>query len=174
MKELRTVFPYGLNERSRGHDQDLPVGKLFPSIRRNIPRTLHSRNNRNNHNVTMSYHTFFSNFDDMTNSNIMNAYYKIRTILNRQKKKTLKRIAAEIMSKGPLTNFNAFLEQYYIYTLDIIKTLTYRHTHTTTKKTPKHICSIFFDNKTIELIRLPSRPGYRGLQLWQVQKSIFQ
>ena len=47
MKELRTVYPYGLNERVRCHDQDIPVGKLYPRIPRSGGRNTRNRNNRN-------------------------------------------------------------------------------------------------------------------------------
>ena len=32
MKTLRTIYPYGLNERTKFMNKDFPVGKLFPSL----------------------------------------------------------------------------------------------------------------------------------------------
>ena len=90
MKELRTIFPYGLNEKAKNHDHNIPVGKLYPSITRNNTRTLRCRNNRNNHAENLSHVEFFQTFGNLSTFNLTNTYYEIRTYLNRLKKKTQK------------------------------------------------------------------------------------
>ena len=157
MKELRTIFPYGLNERARGHNDNVPVGKLFPPIPRSSVRKLRSRLHRNTHLDQMSHISFFQQLDDLlTNNQLNDTYYCIRTSLNRLKKKTLKQIAYEILSKGTLTNINGFSEKYYLYILDIIDTKLYQPSSLSKKHIPKHICNVRFDNKALESIRLPA------------------
>ena len=48
MKELRTIFPYGLNERAGGQGQNLSIVKLCPSIPRHSSRFFRSKNNPTN------------------------------------------------------------------------------------------------------------------------------
>ena len=158
MKELRTIHPYGLNERARGQDKNLPVGKLFPRVARTSPRSGHSRNNRNNHEIVTSHENFFHLFDNILLNDKTNAFYRLRVILNRLKKSTLKKVAFNILSRSPLVKLNAFSEQYYLYVLDIIETLIYVpfESKKKSKLRPKHICNIFFHNKAIEIIHLPS------------------
>ena len=125
IKELRTVYPYGLNERARGHDKNLPVGKLFPKLARSMPRANHSRNNRNNRVIVTSHEDFFQNFDSIISNDIRNACYRLRVTINRLRKSTLKKIAFSIISRGPLVKLNAVSEQYYLFVLDTIETLLY-------------------------------------------------
>ena len=88
---------------------------------------------------------------------IKNSFYDIRVALNKLKKSTLKKIASEIISRGPLVSINSFSDQIYLYILDIIETLIYVPLPNKSKKiAPKHICNVFFDNKAVELIHLPS------------------
>ena len=158
IKELRTVYPYGLNERARGHDKNLPVGKLFPKVARSMPQANHSRNNRNNRVIVTSHEDFFQNFDSIISNDIRNACYRLRVTINRLRKSTLKKIAFSIISRGPLVKLNAVSEQYYLFVLDIIETLLYVPSQKVkpSKKKPKHICNIFFHNKAIDMIHLPS------------------
>ena len=99
MKKLRTIFPWGLNEKAKNNDHNIRVGKLYPSITSNNTRILHCRNNKNNHAENFSHVAFFQIFDNLLTSNLTNGYYEIRTYLNRLKRKTLKKIASLIISK---------------------------------------------------------------------------
>lgn len=47
MKTLRISYPYGLNERKRKADQNLPGGCLFPSVPISRQRSARYRNNIN-------------------------------------------------------------------------------------------------------------------------------
>ena len=125
MKELRTIYPYGLNERAQGNDHDSPVGKLYPPITRTGARSLRNRGNRNDHVEHSSFQSFFLFLKNVLTSDLPNAYYKIRSYLARLKKKTLKKIAGEIYNKGTLITLNSFTEHYYLYILDIIDTKLY-------------------------------------------------
>ena len=44
MKTLRTIYPYGLNERARKDDSEVSVGKLLFSIRKTNQRSVRYRN----------------------------------------------------------------------------------------------------------------------------------
>ena len=105
MKELRTIFPYGLNERARGHDQELSVGKLFPKITRFLPRRTHSHNNRNNHTIISTHEDFFKFVDNSLENNIKNSFNDIRVALNKLKKSTLKKKSYRVALWFPLIPF---------------------------------------------------------------------
>jgi len=154
MKELRTIFPYGLNERARGQNFDTPVGKSFPSIPRSCLRGPRTRDQRNNNHEVLDCKSFFLHLDLLISNHLPVAYYQIRTILNRLKKKTLKNIASEILRKGDLIKVNPFFEKYYLYIMDIIDTKLYNNKEVYKRQPPKYPCTIMFDNKAVELINL--------------------
>jgi len=154
MKELRTVYPYGLNARVRCHDQDTPVGKLYPPLPRSRVQTLRVRNNRNNHVEHIDHISFFQTLAVRLTQNLVDLYNYIRISLNRLKKKTLKNIASEILTKIALIDYNPFSEQYFLYILDVIDTKLYKPVKHVKKQAPKHICTVYFDNKAVESIHL--------------------
>ena len=75
-------------------------------------------------------------------------------ISNNLKKKILKQIASEILQNGNMLHIKVN-NLFYIYILDIIDTKTYKFKQIASKKTHKHIWFVKFDNKTLEVIRLP-------------------
>jgi len=48
IKKLRTVYPYGLNERTKLMNSDVPAGKLFPPLPRHGTRFVDKRNRSSN------------------------------------------------------------------------------------------------------------------------------
>ena len=124
MKELRTIFPYGLNERARGQVQNSSIGKLFPSIPRQSLRLFKSRNNLINNNP-LDKQNFFLSFNILLANDLSNAFYKISKLLNLLPKKLLKSVANEILSNGLLLKNDPMSVHFYAYTLDIIETNTY-------------------------------------------------
>lgn len=132
MKTLRTVYPYGLNDRAKKHDHNSPVGRLFPSLPRFSHRTSRSRANRNNHAENTSVENFFDNVQNILNNNIKDALYTIRIMLDNVKKKLLKNIASEILHN---LHSNPKYEHIYVYILDIIDTKLYK-TEIKTRKCP--------------------------------------
>ena len=146
MKELRTIFPYGLNERARGQGQNSSIGKLFPSIPRQSLRLFRSRHNPFNNNP-FDKQSFFLSLNNLLANDLSNAFYKIRKLLNSLRKKLLKSIANEILSNGPLLKNDPMSVHFYVYTLDIIETITYLpkdNKSPSKKKCPKNIIPIFF------------------------------
>ena len=157
IKTLRTIYPYGLNERVRNSQKDIPVGSLFPSIPRSRQRVVRSRRGRNHHDVNMSTQDFFDTLENMINNEPKEMLYSLRLLLNKFKKKLLKRIATKIMQGLYSGNINAQLEHCHMYILDIIDTKLYKPVKKENKKTPsKFRCTVEFHNKAVELIRLAS------------------
>ena len=60
MKNLRTIYPYGLNDKVRDGGNDIPIGTLFPPIPRFASRSEHPRSCRNNIGNINSVDDFFS------------------------------------------------------------------------------------------------------------------
>ena len=152
MKSLRTIHPYGLNDKVRDGDNDIPIGKLFPPIPRFASRSEHPRSRQNNILNINSVDEFFSFVTNILNSDIKNAYNQIRIKLNTLKKKTLKAIVAKILQ---MNDFGPKYINYYHFIVDIIDTKLYHKRKLTTKKSPpKHVCVVKFDNKALEAINL--------------------
>jgi len=64
IRKLRTIYPYGLNEKAEGKETDSKslqsaVGKLFPPLPRSGDRPVRSRNNRNTRISPLSVSDFF-------------------------------------------------------------------------------------------------------------------
>ena len=145
-----------INERARANNKDTPVGFIYPPIPRLAQRSSpRSRDSRNNHLENNCVENFFDNLQNILINDLKNTFYFIRTMLNRMKKKILKQIASEILQRGNQVTFDAKSEQYYLYILDIIDTKLYKPKLSAPRKSaPKHICTVNFDNKSIEAISL--------------------
>ena len=48
MKTLRTVYPYGLNERTKFMNKDKPAGQLFPPLPRHGTKFINQRTRSSN------------------------------------------------------------------------------------------------------------------------------
>ena len=158
MKKLRTIYPYGLNEKARDKETDSSViepaiGKLFPPLPRNGNRSTRTRENRNNHSSQISCREFFENLDNLIHEDIHNSFNEIRKILNLAKKKVLKEIAFHILERDVFTFYeNRF--QWYHYILDIIDTKFLKPSEVKTKNPPKNVVTIKFVNKGIDDIHV--------------------
>ena len=155
MKCLRTVYPYGLNERVKGSDETIPVGKLFPPLPRTGLRGVRTRINRNICVSAVSIVQFFESLETMLLSP-KSCFNEIRKLLDKTKKRVLKEIATAMLHRDSPFLIHPDKEQMYQYILDIIDTKLYSCKPKKDKVTPKNICILKFPNKGIELIRLPS------------------
>ena len=152
MKNLRTIYPYGLNDKVRDGGNDIPIGTLFPPIPRFSSRSEHPRSCRNNIGNINSVDDFFSFITNILNSDIKNAYNQIRIKLNTLKKKTMKSIVAKILQ---MNQFDPKFIHYYHFIMDVIDTKLYHKRKAITKKSPpKYVCIVKFDNKALEAINL--------------------
>ena len=93
MKKLRTIYPYGLNEKASNKETNSSVlepaiGKLFPPLSRNGDRAERSRESRLSHSSNISCHEFFEKLNDSLQLDLKNTFNEIRKILDRTKKKS--------------------------------------------------------------------------------------
>ena len=83
---MRTIYPYGLNEKASQKDTDSTVihpaiGKLFPPLPRHGNRLSRARENRNDHTSQISCEEFFQQLDHLLHNDIRNSFNEIRKIL---------------------------------------------------------------------------------------------
>lgn len=159
IKKLRTIYPYGLNEKASKKETDSTVlhpavGKLFPPLPRRGNRLLRSRDSRNNHSSQISCEEFFANLDQLLlQTNIRSSFNEIRKILNLAKKKVLKEIAFHILERDKFT-FYENRYQWYHYILDIIDTKFLKSSVVTKKSPPKNVVTIRFVNKGLDELHI--------------------
>ena len=159
MKRLRTIYPYGLNEKSSGKttnssEVEHAIGRLFPPLPRTGVRPTRSRVNRNKRASAYSCGDFFEKLENLLDNDIVNSFYEIRVLLNNIKKKVLKEIAYHIMERDVFT-FRSNREQWYLYILDIIDTKFLKPpAEKIRKKIPKNVCVVNFVNKGLDDIHL--------------------
>ena len=152
IKKLRTIHPYGLNERADGKETDSQirhsaVGKLFPRLPRTGDRPVRSNNNKNNRNSPISSSDFFNTLNSFLVSDIKNSFNNLRILLNGCKKKLLKEIAYNILERVDFVYIEE-REQWYLYILDIIETLLWKDVTPPEKKSQRlNPCIIHFVNK---------------------------
>ena len=160
MKKLRTIYPYGLNEKASDKVTDSSViepavGRLFPALPRHGQRPTRSRENRNEKTSNLSCPDFFSNLNHLLLHDIHNSFNEIRKLLNLAKKKVLKEIAFHILERNGTFPFIEERYQWYEYILDIIDTKLLKDPPEVKRKSaPKNVISINFVNKGIDDIHL--------------------
>jgi hypothetical protein len=159
IKKLRTIYPYGMNEKASGKETDSQilhsaVGKMFPPLPRSGNRPIRSRANKNNRNPPSSSADFFTTFDSFFPSDIKNSFNNIRIILNCCKKKLLKEIAYNILERENFVYIDS-REQWYHYILDVIETRLWKNV-TPPEKTSyrKNPCIVHFVNKGLNKLGL--------------------
>ena len=158
MKKLRTIYPYGLNERAKqkvSNDISLtPVGSIFPSLRQHCNAEKRYRGGKSRPSK-VSANIFFDMVDKLISNHLKQAFNAIRKSLNNLKKSVLKQIAYIIMSESSKLKYWLTREQLYLFILDIIDTKLYKPSiFKKSKIAPKNIISVFFDNKAMEKLRL--------------------
>ena len=165
MKKLRSIYPYGLNEKTTGKDYfkknsiddtKIPIiGKLFPPLPRTGTRPSIGRKNKNNRNSLMTAEDFFKEIDSILNCDNKNAFYKIRVILNNCKKKLLKEIGYKILV-GDVYQVQEKRSIYYHYIGDYIDTILWKGPteQIETKIKSENPCVIHFINKGLNKLGL--------------------
>lgn len=151
IKLLRTVYPYGLNDKVKSTTQDKPVGKLFPPLSRHGSRYVdqRSRNHRNLDNQSLDLDAFFTMINKF---NIDIRANEFRKTLDSFRQKDLRRLAAEANLK--LFSCSDHIKRWYEQLIDVFFTKIYTEEKEKSKKAPKYLLPIFFDNKGLELIQL--------------------
>ena len=158
IKALRTIYPYGLNERAKdkitGADKYKNIGSLFPPLPRKSPPIRRERKNRNNREENLTTEYFFAEVKNYIINDIKNSFYNIRILINKFKKKTLKNIYCHILfEKGSLFQFDTFY-QWYDLICDMIDCKLYKPPIVKDRKAPKFVCVVKFINKGMDNIGL--------------------
>ena len=153
MKQLRTVYPYGLNERTKHMSEDAPVGTLFPPLPMYGAKyvTQRTRINRYQDNPFSSLNLFS---DHVMALNPETRGNETRKLLDSFKRKHLKALASEA-HRELNQNEDIRVQRLYALIVDTFLTKVYKKPEAK-KKPPKHILPIFFDNKGLEHIKLSS------------------
>ena len=149
IKTLRTIYPYGLNERTKFMNRDSPIGKLFPPLPRHGAKFVTQRSRTSTisriANLDTLIDTTFS-FDAEIRSN------EYRKLLDSLRHSNLRILAVEANSR--LSTCEDHLKRWYDLLIDIYFTKVYIEEKEKTKKAPKHLLPIFFHNKGLEFIQL--------------------
>ena len=92
MKTLRTVYPYGLNDKTKSMNKDIPIGKLFPPVPRYGTKFVdkHTRSTTKCRIADLDslFHSIFSFPLEIRNN-------KVRKLLSKLKLSNLKSLAVE-------------------------------------------------------------------------------
>ena len=90
-KTLRTVYPYGLNDRAKSANSDVPVGKLFPPLPRHGNKFVDQRT-RTPRNSTPSHSDLDLLLEQITNSPVFERGNTCRKLLDSFQTKTFEEI----------------------------------------------------------------------------------
>ena len=158
--KLRTMYPYGLNNKIGDEFQhvtdDNVIGVYFPHLERKSDRPVNTRHPRNYKNTYFNTAAFISKLDDILQNDIKNAPNFIRVSLFSIKKKELRQIGNFIMDhldKHP-SSFDYTI--WYRMALDIIDTRIYKPPVEKIKRlAPKYKLTIPFTSKAFDFINLP-------------------
>ena len=154
IKTLRTVYPYGLNDRTKCMNTDVPIGQLFPPLPRHGSKFIDQRTRTHRH--SSGSHSDLDNLmEHLESININSRSNSCRKLLDSFKQKHLRKLAKE--SNKRLEGCNNSSKRWFDLIIDTYFSKVYiDDTKSNSKKTPKYILPIFFDNKGLEFIRLNS------------------
>ena len=149
IKKLRTVYPYGLNERTKLMNSDVPAGKLFPPLPRHGTRFVDKRNRSSNTTRVADLDSLVElifSYDTDSRAN------HTRILFNKLKLSNLKSLAEEAYSI--LSTCEDHVKRWYDLLIDVYISKMYKTPSKNPKKGPKHILPIFFHNKGLEFLHL--------------------
>ena len=158
MLKLRTVFPYGLNDRvgdehSSFRSKNL-IGSLFPPLKRYSPDHVRGHNRKGLNKFNADNFLLFLKYQ--LDNNLPNAMNNLRISLSSMKKSTLKILFDRLNDHIASQSEHFFYEQWYLATLDFIESKLFKPIPDKPKrKKPENVCQIYFHNKALDLINLP-------------------
>ena len=156
MLKLRTVYPYGLNDKvgtdwHKNQTEQVIIGSKFPKLDRQISR--HPKGNGAKM-KSESSNDFLNNLKNYFTNDLPNTMNFARQSLFSMTKSNLKKVATKI--NDILTDEDTQYKQWYLAILDIIKTRIYKPMiRKTEKKFRNDPLKIFFTNKAVEMINMP-------------------
>ena len=160
IKKLRTIYPYGLNEKAtdkvtNSKVTEPAIGRLFPPLPRHNGRPTRSREQGHDKTSNLSCAEFFAAVANLISDDLHNSFNEIRKLLNLTKKSVLKEIAFHIMERDDSFTFIEERSQWYDYILDIIDTKLLKIPPEPKRKPiPKNVVTFKFVNKGMDDIHL--------------------
>ena len=160
MMTLRTVHPYGLNDRIgdkyKTQESQHAIGRRFKALKRSHLR-ISRGGSRISDNIHMKYTDFWASLNKMLRSKLKDVLNFIRYNLASMKKANLKKLADLVTEELSSVDDNFPYIQWYYVILDIVDTKFFKPPKVKPKRTPpKNVCHVSFDNKAIEMINLSS------------------
>ena len=150
IKKCRTVYPYGLNERTKYMCSEKPIGRLFPPLPRYGPRYLEKRTRCDTVNNSLTLDTLIEKILTFETNNKTN---ELRKIIEGLKRTKLKRIALEAEEK--IKENHDTNKRYYDMIIDMYLSKVFKsESNAKTKSPPKYLFPIFFHNKGLDFIQL--------------------
>ena len=154
MHELRTIFPYGLNDTI---EDEFKTDNKYRTKFSSLPRKYSRLHRGKNHKVVphLLPQQFLKDLNQMLNSSIKDARNFIRISISSMKKSYLK-ITYQLLSTKLCDTPPDFIFSIYCHqAIDLIESKIYKAlTPKSKKKPPKNVCSIFFENKGVEFINI--------------------
>ena len=152
MLKLRTVFPFGMNEKvgdEWAHDEVTPVSTKFPKLCRSVRVT---KGNKLNRNKTLE--SFLDSLNNILINNIKEAMNYLRVFLFSSSKTILKSIYTALADM--LNDSSDQYSQWYKAAHDIITAKLYKEPKNTERKNndPNNTVKLTFLNKGFEHINL--------------------
>ena len=147
--ELRTIFPYGLNDRIgdefKTDNKHINVAAKFSSLPRKYSRANRGKNHKGVPRLLPQQ--FVKDLNQMLNTSIKDAPNFIRISISSMKKSYLK-ITHQLLSTKLCDSPSDFIFSiYYHQAIDLIESKIYKPlTPKSKKKPPKNVCSIFFEH----------------------------
>ena len=154
MKKLRTVYPYGLNEKTKFMNTKIASGKLFPPLARysdRYPNGRHRKNNiqERNFDNLKSFMTHIHNFSPHKRQN------ECRKLLEVTKKQKLRKLAEQAEHEINVTENKD--SRFLLVIMDTFFTKFYTEEETHAKrKAPKYQLPIHFINKGLDFLNISS------------------
>ena len=122
MLELRTIFPYGLNDRIgdeyKKEDSHFAVGRRFTALKRKHPRISRGKNRSGASKLTCE--RFLTKLDELLKSNIKEVLNFIRKSLASMKKSQLKTLGKKVSEFLVDVDENSSYAQWYSAISDTI------------------------------------------------------
>jgi hypothetical protein len=175
MLKLRTVFPYGLNDRigdeymtDKGNSI---INNKFPSLKR------HSKHSRKRAKIKVSQNLIIEHFPYIVMESLANERRNtmnlIRVLLSSLGKASYKKLGDIINDFLSEKNENFLYTQYFLASLDIIYSNVYKPPEVVTHRMPfKHRLNIKFCNKAIDFINLPQIKMIKKYEIFFPSRSI--
>ena len=152
MKILRTVYPYGLNDRAKSINSDNPVGHLFPPLPRHGNKFVDQRT-RSHRNSTPSHSDLDLLLEQINNSPIPLRGNECRKLLDSFQRKHLRKLAQEANKR--LDTCTDQSKRWFEQIVDTFFTKIFKEQPPKkTKPRPKYILPLYFENKGLQLLRM--------------------